>query len=148
MRRPESIAGPKNMQGLVATVSLSSATVRSGLDGEGVVTITNNGPETASINTGSPLVGAVVRSGTSTVVGVLLGGIGNLGDGASLQPGQTHDIQALFGTASCDVALGYALPPGSYEVVVPVICSNTAAGTNAPSLSQLVSTPAPLTVVA
>ena len=138
------VSGPKNMQGLVATVTLSTATVRSGLDGEGVVTVTNNGSETVSINTGSPLVGAVVRPGTSTVVGVFVGGIGGVGDGASLQPGQTHDIQALFGTSSCDATLGYALPRGNYEVVVPVILSNAATATTTPPL--LVSMPAALAV--
>jgi hypothetical protein len=142
------VAGPKNMQGLVATVSLNSATVRSGLDGEGIVTVTNNGSESVSINTGSPLVGAVVRSGTSTVVGVFLGAIGGLGDGATLQPGQSHDIQALFGTASCDATLGYALPPGNYEVLVPAILTSETTPTNVAPPPRLVSMATPLTIVA
>lgn len=33
----------------------------------------------------------------------------------TLLPGQTQDVKAFGGTASCDPALGYVLPAGTYQ---------------------------------
>jgi hypothetical protein len=49
------------------------------------------------------------------------------------------------GTASCDPALGYALPPGDYEVRVPVV--QLTMHDNAPTeVSYVLSEPVPLTI--
>jgi len=51
---------------------------------------------------------------------VYAGDISGTGVGAELAPGDFLDIAVLVGTASCDPALGYRLPPGRYEVRTPV----------------------------
>jgi len=35
--------------------------------------------------------------------------------GSLLDPGEAVDLEASGGTASCDLALGYVLPAGTYE---------------------------------
>ena len=58
----------------------------------------------------------VYRQGTDQIVGAYDGGIGGTGVGQTLGPGESIDIDVVGGTASCLADLGYALPPGEYDV--------------------------------
>ncbi len=105
---------------LRATARLETARVVSGADFGGTVTVTNGGLEAVEFESGDPMTAIIYRRGTDQVVGAYDGGIGGVGAGGTLQPGGTLDIGVLGGTASCDPTLGYALPPGLYDVRVPV----------------------------
>jgi hypothetical protein len=105
---------------LVATLKPIGSPVPSGHDFETMVTVTNTGGEVVSFESGSPLTALVYMPGTDEVVGIYTGGIAGVGIGAELGPGESIDVDVLGGTASCDPDLGYALPPGDYEVRVPV----------------------------
>ena len=58
----------------------------------------------------------IYRAGTDQVVGAYDGGIGGTGAGRTLAPGESIDLSVIGGTASCLADLGYALPPGEYDV--------------------------------
>lgn len=111
---------PTEALSLVATLVLNDSEVVSGADFGGVATVTNTGEGVVHFESGSPLVALVFRPASSEVIGVFAGGIGGVGVGADLAPGESIDIEVLGGTASCDPDLGYALPPGEYEARVPV----------------------------
>jgi hypothetical protein len=145
--RVADFAGPTDHKGLQATVTFESATVTAGADIQGTVTITNTGSEPVSFESGSPLAGAIVRPGTTTVVGTHVGVIAGAGAGATLEPGGSYDIPALFGTASCDPSAGYVVPAGDYEVLVPVIAKYPQRSGD-PIVNELVTLPGSLTVVA
>jgi hypothetical protein len=112
--------GPSSSGGLRATLALDAPTARSGSTITATVTLTNTGTSPASWTGGQPLTGSLVRRGTADIVATFNGSIAGTGDGAELQPGETHTIKAMIGTDSCDPALGYSLPPGDYDVIVPV----------------------------
>lgn len=105
---------------LRVTARLDSARVATGADFHGMVTITNGGADVVAFESGDPMTAVVYRRGTDQVLGAYEGGIGGVGTGGSLEPGGTIDIGVLGGTASCDPSLGYAVPPGLYDVRVPV----------------------------
>lgn len=105
---------------LRATARLETARVVTGADFGGTVTVTNGGADVVEFESGDPMTAVIYRRGTDQVVGAYEGGIGGVGTGGTLQPGGTLDIGVLGGTASCDPSLGYALPPGLYDVRVPV----------------------------
>ena len=46
--------------------------------------------------------------------------IGGVGIDVDLAPGASAELPVVSGTASCDPALGYLLPPGDYQVVIEV----------------------------
>ena len=89
----------------------------------------------------APLAGAVVEPGTRRVVASYDSAIAGVGISADLAPGASRELPALFGTASCDAAAGYALPPGGYEVLV-VVPVSLGEGAN----PELVTAPAVFTV--
>jgi hypothetical protein len=69
-----------------------------------------------------------------------------IGFGATLARGESVTLDVVGGTASCDPSLGYALPPGSYEVRVRVQVQTT--HDNAPTeVAYMLSDPVPLTIV-
>jgi hypothetical protein len=111
---------PTDPTHLVASATLSGGTVAAGHDYSGTVTVTNTGDETVAFESGSPLVAFVYPAGGTEVVGIYTGGIAGVGVGGDLAPGESIDIDVIGGTASCDPDLGYALPPGDYDVRVPV----------------------------
>lgn len=113
-------AGPRNVGGLRATVTLASPTVRSGGELDARVRVTNTGSERARFYADSTLHGYVVRPGTTEVIGVSSRYPALAGSGGDLAPGESKEFDALLGTTSCDPALGPVLPPGTYEVLVPV----------------------------
>jgi hypothetical protein len=111
---------PSEPTSLVATLRPISGVVRVGHHFDAVVTVTNTGGESTTFESGSPLTALVYAQGAGEVVGIFTGGIAGVGVGAELGPGESIDIEVVGGTASCDPALGYALPPADYEVRVPV----------------------------
>jgi hypothetical protein len=115
------LTGPTDLDGLTATLEFDEPSAQAGDELSGTVTVTNTGPGPASFESGSPLVASIVRPGTSTVVAAYDGAIAGMGDGATLQPGESHSISVVGGFASCEPSLGYTLPPGQYEAVVPVV---------------------------
>ena len=116
-----SVTGPTDLNGLRATLSLTKSAVRVADETSGTVTITNTGDQPATFSSGSPLAAMIVDPGTTKVVGVYERAIAGVGDGATLQPGESHTIPVVAATASCDPNLGFALPPGQYEVIAPVV---------------------------
>jgi len=111
------IVGPTDMNGLRATLVLDAGSVRAGQDINGTVTVTNSGNETVSIEFGGTIVGFAVLEGTGTIVGGYVGATNlALALRSTLPPGESAEIPVVIGTASCDPALGYALPAGGYEL--------------------------------
>jgi len=99
-----------------ATLHLETPTVRSGEDFKGTATVRNRTDVPVDFESGDPMTALVYRRGTDQVVGVYDGGIGGTGLGARLLPGETIDVSIVGGTASCLAELGFALPPGEYDV--------------------------------
>lgn len=131
---------------LRASLVLKSGVISSGADFRATVTVVNSGVGEFDFQSGSPLTALVYRRGGSEAIGTFSGAIGGVGLGKTLGPLDTIDIDVLGGTASCDPALGYALPPGSYEVraVVDVLTMHDNGPTD---LDYVLSDPAPLTIV-
>ena len=78
--------------------------------------MTNRSDSPVEFESGQPMTAFVYRAGTDQVVGAYDGGIGGTGLGGTLAPGESMDIEVVGGTASCLPDLGYALPPGEYDV--------------------------------
>ncbi|HEX4897852.1 MAG TPA: hypothetical protein VFV53_05775 [Candidatus Limnocylindrales bacterium] len=128
------------------TATLATSTVRSGHDFRGTVTVTNTSAVTVLLDTGQPATAILFEAGSDRPVGFYEGGIGGTGFGGNLAPGESLGFDVLGGTASCDPAIGYALPPGSYEVRVPI--DQYTMHDDAPTeVSYLLSEPVPLTIV-
>jgi len=128
------------------TATLDRATVRSGHDFGGSVTVTNVSTASALLDTGQPATAILFQAGSNRPVGLYEGGVAGTGFGGNLGPGESLSFDLLGGTASCDPALGYALPAGSYEVRVPI--DQYKMHDNAPTeVSYLLSEPVPLTIV-
>jgi hypothetical protein len=137
--------GPSSRDGLRATLTLGAPTARPGSTITATVTLTNIGASAASWTGGQPLTGSLVRRGTTDVVATFNGSIAGTGVGAELQPGETHTVKALIGTDSCDPALGYTLPPGDYDVIVPVTITYSQTPGVRPT-NQLVTAPVAVTL--
>jgi hypothetical protein len=99
-----------------ATLKLLNPSVRSGEDFKGTATVTNKTDAPGEFESGEPVTAFVYRAGTDQVVGAYEGGIAGVGVGGTLGPGESIDVQVIGGTASCLPDLGYALPPGDYDV--------------------------------
>lgn len=107
---------PADGEGLVATLRLDATEMTAGAEFGGRATITNEGEGVVEFEAGTPLIAFVFLPGGSEVIGVQTGNIAGLALQADLEPGESIDIDVIGGTASCDPDLGYALPPGEYEV--------------------------------
>jgi hypothetical protein len=99
-----------------ATLRLASSTVRSGEDFKATASVTNGGTSPVEFESGDPMTAFIYRAGTDEIVGTYDGGIDGVGLGGTLAPGESIDVGVLGGTASCLAELGYALPPGTYDV--------------------------------
>ena len=128
-----------------ATLRLENASVRSGQDFTGTATVTNTGDAAAEFESGEPMTAVIYRPGTDQVVGSFVGGIGGVGLGKTLAPGETIDVEVVGGTASCLRRLGYALPPGKYDVRAAIDQYERPAGGNTIT-RYLLTAPATLTV--
>ncbi len=122
------------------------ATVTSGEDFRGTARVTNVSDAQVILDTGQPLTAILFRAGSNRPVGFFDGAVGGTGFGGPLGPGEHLDIDVLGATPSCDPALGYALPPASYDV--RALVDQYAMHDNAPTeISYLLSEPAALTIV-
>jgi hypothetical protein len=134
------------VDGLVAAVELPPEPVPSGGDFTGRVAVRNDGATTVRFDTGEPLT-ATVMDATGAVVATYDGDIAGVGRLVELAPGAEATMRVLGGTASCDPALGFALPPGVYSVVV-VIPTSATSGTPTvdPAAGPIVAGTATLTI--
>lgn len=138
-----SLRGDSPLRG---TLILGSSSTASGADFKATVAVMNLGIGDFDFQSGSPATALVYRPGESEAIGGYTGGIAGVGLGRKLAPLETVDIEVLGGTASCDPALGYALPPGSYEAraIVDVLTMHDNAPTD---IEYILSDAAPLTIV-
>lgn len=128
-----------------ATLHLENASVRSGEDFKATATVTNTTDSPVEFESGEPVTALVFRSGTDQIVGTYDGGIGGVGLGRTLAPDESIDVGVVGGTASCLAELGYALPPGTYDVRAAIDQYERPAGGDTIT-RYLLSAPAPLTV--
>jgi hypothetical protein len=82
---------------------------------QGAVRLTNAGPAPFELSTSSGFPARIFRPGEPTPIGASEGGSAGTGFSKRLTPGETVELGAGGGTASCDLALGYALPAGTYQ---------------------------------
>jgi hypothetical protein len=125
---------------------LDATSVRSGLDFTGTITVRNTGADAFDFQSGPRHAAVVFQRGSATPIGFYTGGMDAVGFGERLAPGESVDLELVGGTASCDPLLGYVLPPGEYEVRVPVIVLTPRA--NAPTgISYVLTEAVPLTIL-
>ena len=127
-----------------ATLRLAAAEVRSGEDFKGTATVTNRRDSPVEFESGEPMTAFIYRKGTDQIVGAYDAGIGGVGLGRTLGPGESIDVSVVGGTASCLEDLGYTLPPGEYDVRAAIDQYDR----TQPEMvvRYLLSAPAPLTV--
>jgi len=130
---------------LVAAATLDGDMIRSGMDFSGSVSVRNTGVDPIDFQSGPTQTAVVFQPGAEAPSGFFTGGLDAIGFGKRLAPGESVDLEVVGGTASCDPALGYALPSGDYEVRVPVV--QLTMHDNAPTeVSYILSGPVPLTI--
>jgi hypothetical protein len=112
---PDGLGG-STPAGLAAEIVVDVAPTHPGAWGSGSVELRNTGTEQIRFDSGSPLA-AFVLDPSGELVGVFEGGIAGVGIAVDLAPGAAMSIPLVFGTASCDPALGHALPAGDYQLV-------------------------------
>lgn len=143
----EALVGPiAGDSQLVAVAHVEARSVRSGLDFRGTVTVRNTGADAFDFQSGPRHAAVVFKPGSESPSGFYTGGMDAVGFGKRLAPGESVDLELVGGTASCDPALGYALPPGQYEVRVPVVLL-TLHDTAPTDVSYILSDAVPLTIV-
>jgi hypothetical protein len=81
----------------------------------GKLRLRNAGNAPYQLETSSTFAIYLFRPGDSMPIGSPEGGSVGTGFGTVLAAGQAVDLDAAGGTASCDLALGYVLPAGTYE---------------------------------
>lgn len=81
----------------------------------GKVRLMNAGVGPYELNSSSTFPVYLFRPGDQTPVGSPEGASAGTGFGKTLAPGETVLLDAGGGTASCDLALGYVVPAGTYE---------------------------------
>ena len=99
---------------LKAVIELPSVRISHTLGFGAKVRVTNTGTKTVSFDSGQPLAIYLLESDGSTVVGGSPLPVAGTGLGLKILPGASHEIDAVGGTASCDLRLGYELPDGPY----------------------------------
>jgi hypothetical protein len=119
-------------------------TVASGGFFKGKVRITNAGAVPYELSTSSSFAVYLFRPGEAIPIGISEGGWMGTGYGKTLAPGESLELPAGGGTASCDLAVGYVVPPGSYQGRALVDYQEPVTFENQPFWSE----PAPIQVVA
>lgn len=99
---------------LTAAVVLP-ATVVGGDFIKGKARITNKSAVAYDLTTSSTFSVFLFRPGETMPIGASEGGSVGTGYGKTLGPGEAVELDAGGGTASCDLAVGYVVPAGSYE---------------------------------
>jgi hypothetical protein len=112
-------------KGLTFSLVFRSNDLRIGHNLLAKLTASNRGKAPFEMDTGSELIGVLVKPGTHDVVGVYSGGIAGTGYELQAGPGATTSLTeapgVIFGTARCDGGTGSALSPGRYQAVVLVM---------------------------
>ena len=90
--------------------------VHAGGDITTAVSWKNTSRRSVTYESGDPITGLVTRVGSNRVIARYSGAIAGVGHGGTLRPSRNDRVQGLVSTASCDVSLGYTLPPGRYSV--------------------------------
>ena len=140
-------AVPEVRHDVALSLRLDEATVTSGSDFTGTVTLLNNGPGLFEADIGQPLQAVLVRVGSNRVVGVYTDGIAGTGLPVKLAPGHSKVVAVVGGTARCDGGVGSPTPPGLYGVTV-LVRDDGAFLPGQVSFSAYVSLARPLRVVA
>jgi hypothetical protein len=151
---PNRFAGPAGCGGealavsdapLELVVDLEADAIKPGADFHGTVEIANTGPAPFDFQSGPTQTAAVYLPGADSPVGFFTGGMDAIGYGATIEPGASITLDVIGGTASCDPGLGWALPPGAYEVRVHVAVY-TMVDNGPTEVAYVVSPPVPLTI--
>jgi hypothetical protein len=98
---------------LVASVVLDPTVISGGFY-RGKVRIKNTSAAPYKLSTDSSFSAYLFRDGDSLPIGVSESGVMGTGFEKTLAPGETLELPAGGGTASCDLGVGYVLPAGSY----------------------------------
>ncbi|HEY0519974.1 MAG TPA: hypothetical protein VGC84_10825 [Ilumatobacteraceae bacterium] len=141
---PDVVGADPAVAGIRLTVVPDAPTLNVSDTGTGHVLVENIGTQRFQIDSGIPIVGVLVATGSNRVVGTFNGGIAGVGGGVDLAPGETGTIDMLFGAARCDGQPGSGLPPGSYGLRIRLTSEGPADAGAASYLSDEV----PITVTA
>jgi hypothetical protein len=106
---------PGSVPFLKASLDIQPNRVAQGDTVKGTVRFTNGGVGQLHLDTSSNFSIYVFAVGADVPVGASEGGSMGTGLLVELAPGQSKDVPAFGGTASCDPALGYVLPTGQYQ---------------------------------
>jgi hypothetical protein len=118
--RPRAPVATVAIEGLALRTTLDDAVVPSGRTVRGSVQFENHRSDRITLGTDDPLGGYVVTRGTLEIVGGSGRAARGVAQAISLEHGQTYTLGLITSTASTDATLGYLLPPGDYDVVVPI----------------------------
>lgn len=150
-------AGAPASSGLRWSTRPSALTVGSGADFAAIVSVVNPGSAPVPYRAGNSVAGVISRRGELTIVATFDGpsdATGSATRTGQLLRGQSTRIVGLASTASCTLELGWALPPGDYDVRFIFVARTTPTqGTTAQTTTTssainlpLVSTPFALTI--
>jgi hypothetical protein len=118
--------------GLRATVEIATPKIVSGTTFDPTVRITDIGTSTLTLQTSSSLQVYLFLPGGAKPVGALELAVAGEGRTVSVEPGKSITVPGYGGTASCDLSLGYALRPGSYQARALVDFAPSPEGGNGP----------------
>jgi hypothetical protein len=100
----------------LGAVAIVDGPIVGGSHYQGTVRLTNSGAVPFELETSSNFSLYLFRAGEPDPIGLSEGGSVGTGYGKTMAPGESVELEASGGTASCDLALGYVVPAGSYEV--------------------------------
>jgi hypothetical protein len=115
--------------GLELSIVLETATISQGESGGGKLIEKNTGTAPFMLDSGQPVVGALVYPGTLRVVGEYTGAIAGVGGGPQLAPGESGSVGVIFAAGRCDGEPGSAVPPGVYGLRVALTSEGPNPGT-------------------
>jgi hypothetical protein len=100
---------------LRATLEMAGTQIASGATFAPTIRIATVGSARVALETSSGLQTYLFQPGDTRPIGTI--DLASVGTGleTSVEPGRSVTIPGSGGTASCDIALGYTLPPGPYQ---------------------------------
>ncbi len=118
LRCPKIAGDDPESAGLSVRITLGSPTISRYGTATGRLVVRNVGTTTFLMDTGQPLVAHLTVSGTTMVVGAVVGAVAGTGRVLRLAPGQEGTMQVIIGTARCGGGPGTVVPPGRYGLRV------------------------------
>jgi hypothetical protein len=115
---PASIDVRGDTRGLVYELKLNEASVPSGREFTGGLSIGNPDSTESHLMSDMTLRARVYEPDGTEPVATFTGLLPDPGRQTIVEPGETEHLDVVGTTASCAPALGYALPPGTYDVRV------------------------------